>query len=96
MTDYDIPGSSLVLVGCLAKRQHMINQTLQKRSDMEQFHHLRAVFMEDHETGKVVQKPCLFMRQSHSVQLHSRSVCDGRAKKIARVTSVLCLSMVIL
>ena len=80
MTDYDIPGSSLVLVGRLAKRQHMINQTLQKRSDMEQFHHLRAVFVkEDHETEKVVQKPCLFMRQSHSMQLDSRSICDSVA-----------------
>jgi len=29
---------------------------------------------EDRETGKVVQKPCLFMRQSRSGQLDSRSV----------------------
>ena len=44
---------------------------------MEQFHHFGTVFVkEDRETGKVVQKPCLFTRQSHSMQLDSRSVCD--------------------
>jgi len=57
-TDDDILGSSLVLVGCLAIRKRRV----QKRLDMEQFHHLRTVFVkEDRETGKVVQKPCSFM-----------------------------------
>ena len=42
--------------------------------DMEQFHHFGTVFAkEDRETRKVVQKPCLFMRQSRSVQLESRA-----------------------
>ena len=51
---------------------------------------------EDHEAGKVVQKPCLFTRQSRSEQLYSR--CDifiqSRTRatksrdKIARVSSV--------
>jgi len=31
---------------------------------MEQFHHFGTVFVkEDRETGKVVQKPCSFIRQ---------------------------------
>ena len=34
-----------------------------KKLDMKQFHHFGAVFVkEDRETGKVVQKPCLFVR----------------------------------
>jgi len=48
--------------------------------------------MEDRETGKVVQKPRLFMRQSRSVQLDSRSVCTRATKlrdKIVDVTLVL-------
>jgi len=61
MTDYDILASSLVLVGCLAKRKHTVSQRVQKRLDMEQVCHFEAVFVkEDHEAGKVVQKPCLF------------------------------------
>ena len=39
MTDYDILGSSLVLVGCHAKRKRTINRRVHKRLDMEQFHH---------------------------------------------------------
>ena len=81
MTDCDILGSSLVLAGCLAKRKRTINRRVQKRSDMEQFHHFGTVFVgEDRETGKVVQKLCLFTRQSRSVQLDSRSVCDFVAR----------------
>jgi len=55
---------------------------------------------EDPETGKVVQKPCLFMRQNRSVQLRSQRLRLSRAiksrtratksrEKIAGVTSVL-------
>jgi len=45
------------------------------------FLHIVTVFVkENRETGKVVQKPCLFTRQSHSVQLDSRSVCDFVAR----------------
>jgi len=81
MTDYDIRANSLVLVGCLAKRKRTINRRVQKRLDVERFHHFGSVFVkEDRETGKVVQKPCLFTRQSHSVQLDSRSVCDSVAR----------------
>jgi len=77
MTDCDILGSTLVSVGCLAKRKRTINRRVQKKSDMEQFHHFGTVFVEeDRETGKVVQKLCLFTRQSRRVQLDSRSVCD--------------------
>ena len=77
MTDYDILGSSLVLVGCLAKRKRTIDRRAQERLDMVQSRHLgTTVFVkEDRETEKVVQKPCLYMRQSRSVQLDSRSVC---------------------
>jgi len=33
---------------------------------MEQFHHFGSVFVkEDRETGKVVQKPCLFIAKFH-------------------------------
>jgi len=81
MTDYNILGSTLVSVGCLAKRKRTINRRVQKRLDMEQFRHSGTAFVkEDRETGKVVQKPCLFMRQSRSVQLDSRSVCDFVAR----------------
>ena len=81
MTDYDILGSSLVLVGCLAKRKRTINRRVHKRLDMEQFHHFGTVFMKkDGETGKVVQKPCLFTRQRRSAQLDGRSVCDFVAR----------------
>ena len=75
MTDDDILGSSLVLLGCLAKRKRAIDRGVQKRLDMKEFRHFRRVFVkEDRETGKAVQKPCLFTRQSRSVQLDSRSV----------------------
>jgi len=77
MTVDDILASSLVLVGCLAQQKRTINLSVQKRLDMEQFHHFGTVFVkEDRETGKVVQKPCLFTRQSRSVRLDSRSVCN--------------------
>jgi len=63
VTDYHILGSSLASVGCLAKRKRTISRGVQKRSDMEQFRHFGSVFVkEDRETGKVVQKPCWFMR----------------------------------
>jgi len=76
MTDYDILGS-IVLVGCLAKTKHVINRRVQKRLDMEQFHHFGTVFVkEDSETEKVAQKLCLFMRQSCSIQLDSHRVCN--------------------
>ena len=99
MTDCDILGRSLVLAGCLAKRKRTINRRVQKRLDMEQFHHFGTVFVEeDRETGKVVQKPCLFTRQSRSVLLDSLRRCRAiksrtRATysrdKIAGVTLVL-------
>ena len=48
---------------------------------MERFHHFKTMFVkEDRETGKVVQKPWLFMRQSRSVRFDSRSVCDFVAR----------------
>ena len=72
MTDDDILAGMLVSVGCVAKRKRTISRGVQKRLDMEQFHHFGTVFVkEDRETGKVVQRPCLFMRQSRSVQLDS-------------------------
>jgi len=82
MTDYDILGSSLVLAGCLVKRKRTISRTVKEILDMKQFRHFGSVFVkEDRETGKVVQKPCLFTRrQSRSVQLDSRSVCDFVAR----------------
>jgi len=82
MTDYDIVGSSLVLVGCLAKRKRTIDRTAQERLAMVQSRHFgTTVFVkEDRETGKLVQKLCLFKRQSRSVQLDSRSVCDFVAR----------------
>jgi len=69
VTDYDIRGSSLVSVGCLAERKRTISRRVQKRSGMEQFRHFGSVFVKEvRETGKVVaQKPCLFTRQSRSV-----------------------------
>jgi len=79
MTDYNIFCSGLVLVDCLAKQKRTINRRVQKRLDMEQLHHLGTGLVTEHrETGKVVQKRCLFMRRSRSVQLDSRSVlsCD--------------------
>jgi len=81
MTDYDIRANSIVLVGCPAKRKRTINRRVKKWLDMEQFRHFGTVFVkEDRETGKVVQKLCLFTRQSRSVQLDSRSVCDFVAR----------------
>jgi len=66
MTDYDILGSSLVLAGCLAKHKRTINRRVKKRLDMEQFRHFGTAFVkEDCETGKVVQKPCLFKAKFH-------------------------------
>ena len=81
MTDDDILASSLVSVGCLAERQRTINRRVQKRLDMEQFHHFGTVFVkEERETGKVVQKPRLFVQLDKVVR--SR---DKIAPKIARV-----------
>ena len=78
MTDYDILGSSLVLVGCLAKRKRTVSRRAQKRLDMEQFRHFGAVFVkEDRETGKVAQKPsATFARDkvAHSCDKNRR--CD--------------------
>jgi len=52
----------------LQKRKCTINPRVQKILDMEQLHHFGTVFgKEDREKGKVVQKPCLFTRQSRSV-----------------------------
>ena len=66
MTDCDILASSLVLVGCLAKRKRTISRRVQKRLDMELFRHFGTVFVkEHHEAGKVVQKPCLFIAKFH-------------------------------
>ena len=68
MADYDILDSSLVLVGCLAKRKRTINQRVQKRLHMVQFRHVGTVFRKEaRETVKVAQKPCLFTQQSCSV-----------------------------
>jgi len=48
---------------------------------MEQFHHFGTVFVkEDRDTGKVVQKPCLFVQLDKVAR--SR---DKIAPKIARV-----------
>jgi len=48
------------------KRKRTINRRVQKRLDMEQFHHFGTVFVkEDSETGKVAQKPCLFKAKFH-------------------------------
>jgi len=102
-TDYDIRTYILALVGCLAQRKRTINRRVKKRLDIEQFRHFGAVYVkEDREAGKLVQKPpCLFTRQSRSVQLDSRSVCETSSRaiksrtraaksrdKIAGVTSV--------
>ena len=95
VTDYDIRGSSLVSVGCLAERKRTISRRVQRRSGTEQFRHFGTVFVKEvRETGKVVaQKPCLFTRQSRSVatrQSHAASATLSRDKvahscdKIAR------------
>ena len=48
---------------------------------MEQLRHFATLFArKDRETGKVVQKLCLFTRQSRSVQFDSRSVCEFVAR----------------
>jgi len=72
MTDYEILGSSLVLVCCLAKRKRTINRRVQIRSDMEQFNHFGTVFVkEDCETGKWYRsRVCL---------------CDSRSVQLCRV-----------
>ena len=42
---------------------------------MEQFHHFGSVFVkEDRETGKVVQKPCLFVRQNRAITSNGLSL----------------------
>jgi len=90
MTDYDILGGSLVLVGCLAKRKLACDQS--KSSEKIRYRTILSYWnlfvKEDRETGNVVQKPCLFMRQSRRVQLNSRSICDfvARLKSRTRAT----------
>ena len=55
----------------------MINRRVPKKIDTEQFHRFGAVFVKaDRETGKVVRKPCVFTRQSGSMQHDSGSVCS--------------------
>jgi len=77
MTDYDILASSLVSVGCLAKTKAYHQSKSSEKIRLWYSFTILALFVkEDRETGKVVQKPCLFVRQSRSVQLDSRSVCD--------------------
>ena len=77
MTDYDILTSSLVLVRCLAKRK----RTSSEKIRVVLFHYFGTISVkEDRETGFVVQKPCLFMRESRSVQLDSRSAFDFVAR----------------
>ena len=58
---------------------------------MEQFHHFGTVFVkEDRETGKVVQKPCLFATKSQRLRLcrtiKSRTGATKSRDKIAGVT----------
>ena len=102
MTDYDTLGSSLVLVGCLAKRKCTINRRLQKRSDMEQFRHFGSVFVkEDRENGKsgaeavfvYATKSQGATRQSQRLRLRraikSRTRATTSRDKIAGVTLVL-------
>ena len=85
MTDYDILGSSSVLVGCLAKRKHAINRRVRERLDMEQFDHFGSVFVkEDRETGKVVQKPCLLTRQSATRQSQRLRLCHTIKRILVR------------
>ena len=50
----------------MQKRKCTINPRVQKILDMEQLHHFGTVFgKEDRETGKVVQKPRLFIAKFH-------------------------------
>ena len=96
MTDYDIRANSLVLVGCLAKRKRPINRRVQKRLDVERFHHFGTVFVnEDRETEAVFvyatksQRPT---RQSQRLRLcraiKSRTRATKSRNKIAGVTWV--------
>jgi len=95
ITDYDIHANSLVLVGCLAKRKRTMNRRVEKRLDTEPICHFGTVFVkEDHETGKVVQKPC-FLRDkvaacNSTVAASATLSCDKVAhscNKIARQKS---------
>jgi len=90
ITDYDIHANSLVLVGCLAKIKRTMNRRVKKRLDTEPICHFGTVFVkEDHETGKVVQKPCFFYatklrhatQQSQHLQLcHAIKLCTHATK----------------
>jgi len=52
ITIFLVLGSSLFLVGCLAKRKRTINRRIQKRLNVKQCHHFGTVFVkEDRETG---------------------------------------------
>jgi len=75
MTDYDILGSSLVLIRGLAKRMCAINRWVQKRLDMEQFRHFGSICEGRSWNGKSGAEAVFVKRQSRSVQLDSRSVC---------------------
>jgi len=58
-------GSSLFLVGCLAKRKRTINRRIQKRLNMKQFHHFGTVFVkEDHETGSGAEAVSVYATKS--------------------------------
>jgi len=45
MTDYDILGSSLVLAGCLMKRERTISRAVKEILDMKQFRHFGSGFV---------------------------------------------------
>ena len=76
MTDYNILGKQFSFSRPSCKTKAYINQRLQKRLYIENFHHFGTVFVKRWETGKVVQKPSLFMQQSRSMRLDSCSICD--------------------
>jgi len=50
---------------------------------MEQFHHFGTVFVtEDRETGKVVQRPCLFIAKFHYTDTDTDTDTDFFAAKL--------------
>jgi len=75
MTDYDILASSLVSVGCLAKTKAYHQSKSSEKIRLWYSFTILALFVkEDRETGKVVQKPCLFVRQSQRATRQSQTL----------------------
>ena len=80
MTDYDILANKFTFSRLSCKTTAYDQSKSYETIRYGTISRLGLFVKEDRETGKVVRKLCLFMRQSRSVHLDSRGLCDFVAR----------------